>query len=335
MPETADDDLGIFVFTAANAKAQENLLKSIVNPIQPESIVFDSFEEMSEDLRKELNRIKDTAGGFYAWGAEPRGHADSTWRKMTRGDYVLAYYFKGYHYVARVLASFHKPSLATNIWGTNEETGNTWEYMYFLTKPAKIDAPAYWIAELLDSKESSWMYQGFNRIGGENREAILDTFGSVQDFVNLLVDYEGAGISPEFRIASGMSEEVAKTSLETDYIVHGEHLERLIPDAEGKRRVRRHVTYERSSRNRALAIQLRGRTCEVCGFNFDEVYGSEHADGYIQIHHVIPVSEYEGEVDIANDLVPLCANCHAMAHRRRDSVTSIDELKEMIEKAKG
>ena len=145
MPETADD-LGIFVFTAANAKAQENLLKSIVNPIQPESIVFDSFEEMSEDLRKELNRIKDTAGGFYAWGAKPRGHADSTWRKMTRGDYVLAYYFKGYHYVARVLASFHKASLATNIRGTNDETGNTWEYMYLLTKPAKIDAPAYWIA---------------------------------------------------------------------------------------------------------------------------------------------------------------------------------------------
>jgi|SRR5215208_760845 len=93
MPVTSED-LEIFVFTASNSKAQENLRKSIENPIQPERIVFDSFEEMSEDLRKELNRIKDTAGGFYAWGAEPRGHTDSTWRKMTRGDYVLAYYFK-------------------------------------------------------------------------------------------------------------------------------------------------------------------------------------------------------------------------------------------------
>src|SRR5215217_6548918 len=228
MPVTSED-LEIFVFTASNSKAQENLRKSIENPIQPERIVFDSFEEMSEDLRKELNRIKDTAGGFYAWGAEPRGHADSTWRKMTRGDYVLAYYFKGYHYVARVLASFHKPTLATNIWGTNEKTEKTWEYMYFLTKPLKIDAPAYWIADLLDSKESSWMYQGFSRIGGENREAILNTCGSVQDFVNLLVGYEGDGIPPELRIASGKSEEVAKTSLETDNMAYGDQVGKLMP----------------------------------------------------------------------------------------------------------
>ena len=95
MPATSDD-LEIFVFPAANSKAQENLLKSIENPIQPESTVFDGFEKMSEDLRKELNRIKNTPGGFYAWGAEPRGNADSTWGKMARGDYVLAYYSKGY-----------------------------------------------------------------------------------------------------------------------------------------------------------------------------------------------------------------------------------------------
>ncbi len=48
-----------------------------------------------------------------------------------------------------------------------------------------------------------------------------------------------------------------------------------------------------------------------------------------------PVSEYEGEVDPETDLVPLCANCHAMAHRRRATVTSIEKLKALIEKAKG
>jgi hypothetical protein len=237
--------------------------------------------------------------------------------KMARGDYVLAYYAKAYHYVARVLASFHKPTLAKNIWGANEDTGNTWEYMYFLTKPVPIDAPAYWVADLLDLNGSSLMYQGFNRIGGRNREAILDTCGSVQDFINVLVDYEGDGIPPKLLIASDESEKVAKTSLETDHVVYGEQLEQIVADAEGRKRIRRHVTYERSPRNRALAIELRGRTCEVCRFNFDEVYGSEHADGYIQIHHVKPVSEYEGEVDVANDLIPLCANCHVMAHRRK------------------
>ena len=47
----------------------------------------------------------------------------------------------------------------------------------------------------------------------------------------------------------------------------------------------------------------------------------------------LPV-EYEGEVDVANDLAPLCANCHAMAHRRRETVTSIEELRDLIKKAK-
>ena len=39
-------------------------------------------------------------------------------------------------------------------------------------------------------------------------------------------------------------------------------------------------------------------------------------------------------MDPKTDLRPLCTNCHAMAHRRRDTVTSIEELKELIEKAK-
>jgi predicted HNH restriction endonuclease len=76
-------------------------------------------------------------------------------------------------------------------------------------------------------------------------------------------------------------------------------------------------------------------TCTVCGFNFDETYGEDYADGYIQIHHIKPLSEYEGEVDPETDLVPLCANCHAMAHRRRPTVTTIGELRALIDEAGG
>jgi predicted HNH restriction endonuclease len=34
-------------------------------------------------------------------------------------------------------------------------------------------------------------------------------------------------------------------------------------------------------------------------------------------------------------LVPLCANCHVMAHRRMSTVTPIEELRAMIEEASG
>ncbi len=112
-------------------------------------------------------------------------------------------------------------------------------------------------------------------------------------------------------------------------------MDKAIPDSGGRKRIRLHASYERSQKNRREAIKKHGTTCAVCTFNFDEFYGKDYADGYIQIHHIKPLSEYEGEVDPETDLVPLCANCHAMAHKRRATVTSIEELKALIEKAKG
>jgi len=254
---------------------------------------------------------------------------------MNRGDYVLGYHHKAYHYVSRVLENFHNPTLATNIWGTNEETGKSWEYMYFLTKPIKIDRSISWVGDLLGRDEKSLIYQMFARMGGENRQAVLDTCGSVQAFIDRLLDYDGDIMSPQLRVASRRSEDVAESSFETDQAAFGAPTKKSVPSEEGRKLIRKHVTYERKPGNRALAIEIHGRTCAVCTFNFDDFYGREYADSYIQIHHIKPLSKYEGKIDPAKDLLPLCANCHAMAHRRRDTVTSIEELKELIEKANG
>jgi 5-methylcytosine-specific restriction endonuclease McrA len=329
----ASDDLQIFVFPAANAVAQENLGKSIENPIKDRKL-FESFEEADEGLREKFERIREDGNGFYAWGAQPRGHASSTWKKMNRGDYVLGYYHKAYHYVSRVLETFHDPTLAKNIWGIDQETQNTWEYMYFLTRPIKINRSTSWVADLLRLNEKSLVYQRFARMGGANREAVLEAFGSVQYFINELLDYDGTDTPAQLRIASRRSEYIAGSSLEIDQITSGEPPKKSIPGVEGRRLIRKHAAYERKPKNRALAIDIHGTTCAVCQFNFDKFYGQEYAAGYIQIHHVKPLSEYEEEVDPATDLVPLCANCHVMAHRRKNAETSVDELKVLNEKAK-
>jgi 5-methylcytosine-specific restriction protein A len=139
----------------------------------------------------------------------------------------------------------------------------------------------------------------------------------------------------ELFLAPGRSEEVAESSLQVEDITHGDIDEAAIPNSEGRKRIGQHVAYERSLKNRELAIRIHGTVCQACGFNFDEFYGREYANSYIEIHHVRPLSEHEEKVDPAKDLVPLCANCHRMAHRRRTTVTSIDELKTLIEKANG
>ena len=63
--------------------------------------------------------------------------------------------------------------------------------------------------------------------------------------------------------------------------------------------------------------QNEGRiACVACGMAFGDVCG-EIGEGYIEVHHLSPISQIEGvhAVDPKTDLVPLCANCHAMIHR--------------------
>ena len=105
----------------------------------------------------------------------------------------------------------------------------------------------------------------------------------------------------------------------------------LESSSEGKVSERYVTTYERSPENRKRAIAVHGNTCKACGFNFKQFYG-DYAKDYIQIHHIIPLSELEGPKDVnpETDLIPLCANCHAIIHRRRNETLSIDQLIELI-----
>ena len=149
-----------------------------------------------------------------------------------------------------------------------------------------------------------------------------------------ITNYQGEGLPSQLLLAPHRSKEVAETSLQVDDITHGTVDEKAIPETEGRERIVQHVAYERSRKNRAMAIKLHGTRCQACGFDFDEFYGRDHAGSYIEVHHVKPLSEHEGEVDPASDLVCLCANCHRMAHRKRISATSVDELRAMIDEAK-
>ncbi|NTV92114.1 MAG: hypothetical protein HGA72_02185 [Chlorobiaceae bacterium] len=75
--------------------------------------------------------------------------------------------------------------------------------------------------------------------------------------------------------------------------------------------------YERSRINRAACIEIHGTTCRICRFNFRDRFG-DLGEGYIHVHHIVPVSEMGGSytLDPGKDLLPVCPNCHAMLHRR-------------------
>jgi 5-methylcytosine-specific restriction protein A len=88
--------------------------------------------------------------------------------------------------------------------------------------------------------------------------------------------------------------------------------------------------YERSSVNRAVCIAKFGAVCQVCGLDFGERYG-DIAEGYIEVHHIVPVSQMAPGyiVNPLTDLIPLCANCHAVVHRL-DPPLPIDSLRALL-----
>mgnify|MGYP002382359038 CR=1 FL=1 len=88
--------------------------------------------------------------------------------------------------------------------------------------------------------------------------------------------------------------------------------------------------HERNPEARRRCIEHFGLSCQACAMNFATVYG-DVGEGFIHVHHLSPLgkAEAEREVDPLRDLRPVCANCHAMLHRREPPLT-IQELRDLI-----
>ena len=93
------------------------------------------------------------------------------------------------------------------------------------------------------------------------------------------------------------------------------------------RRLERDATITRSVKSQR--IRDTGRLeCEVCSFDFQEVYGSR-GRGFIEAHHTIPVSQLEGKRRTKyKDIALVCSNCHRMLHR--EGLLSVKGLRAWI-----
>lgn len=93
--------------------------------------------------------------------------------------------------------------------------------------------------------------------------------------------------------------------------------------------------YENNPEARAICIAHHGSRCRVCSMDFKRTYGAI-GEGYIQVHHVPPEGGATDAyvLDPVMDLVPVCANCHAMLHRGREKPRSVEELRRVLEMAR-
>lgn len=85
--------------------------------------------------------------------------------------------------------------------------------------------------------------------------------------------------------------------------------------------------YERNTAARNKCIEHFGYKCQICEFDFENIYGKIGRD-FIHVHHKIDISTIgtEYELNPILDLIPVCPNCHAMLHKKKPAYT-IDKIK--------
>lgn len=123
----------------------------------------------------------------------------------------------------------------------------------------------------------------------------------ISDFNKILHIYELLSYNETIPVGTGSKEEDESPNL-------------LFEDL---RKLRQHKRIERNSRLVKEAKKIHGYDCKLCGFNFGKEYG-EIGKGFIEAHHLTPISELKGSKILLNpkkDFTVLCSNCHRMIHR--------------------
>ncbi len=106
--------------------------------------------------------------------------------------------------------------------------------------------------------------------------------------------------------------------------IEGEYIDKFddpaetyFSDIEGKKRLRNHLTTERSSTLvKEFKKSLSTYECSICGFDFEKTYG-DIGKRFIEAHHIKVVSSLNTNEQVSiKDLQAVCSNCHRMLHRR-------------------
>ena len=183
----------------------------------------------------------------------------------------------------------------------------------------------------LDRATVAMLAERFNYCNAYTDDGVIDaSVGRLQDLIKV-------GIKHIYR-----DDYYINTSeyfnIDCDYvnlISHNVELESIvdIQNTEGAEKEYYVTRYERNPLNRKNAINIHGLTCCVCGFNFKEFYGTI-GENFIEVHHIKPLHSLDEEITInpETDLVCLCSNCHSMIHHKKDSILTVDELKNLIRK---
>ena len=161
----------------------------------------------------------------------------------------------------------------------------------------------------------------FNQLAPTRNEYLVTYEELVARFKNFNWSPRASGVSIPIEIAETLDEILGqRTPPESPVYVY----------QEGARRRVLSDRIERNPKARAACLAHYGLDCTICGFNFGDFYGNA-GQGLIHVHHLEPLgaSQSPRQTDPIRDLRPVCANCHAVIHRRQRPL-GIEEVQSML-----
>lgn len=171
---------------------------------------------------------------------------------------------------------------------------------------------------------TKWKTVNFRGICNGNPCKIKNVKNINNNLNDLLIDIWNK-FSPFFKDKSIIEENIIINNL----------IEEINPDItvkEGRKILLSHFIRERNKKivadKKQQAIDNGKLICEVCGFDFNKIYGVS----FIECHHKIPISSSTTTITTTlNDLSLVCSNCHRMLHKLiNNKFLSIEELKAII-----
>jgi hypothetical protein len=99
---------------------------------------------------------------------------------------------------------------------------------------------------------------------------------------------------------------------------------------ENRRKVAQHLRRDRSPTLAKMAKLRDGFTCQVCDFNFEQLYG-KLGRGFAEAHHRVSLSTLKTSSDTqVKELVTVCANCHRMLHHMGGKASDVASLRRIV-----
>lgn len=114
---------------------------------------------------------------FIVWGAVPGPMNESRWEKMTAGDVVLIYNNGRIRFAGEIAAKVRNRELARFFWKENE-TGSTWELMYFIVNEERTDVPIEKLNPLF-GYQAHYRPQGFSMINEAAVSSFAQNYGDI------------------------------------------------------------------------------------------------------------------------------------------------------------